>query len=123
MDDTANGWSCGWEGGGETVETVTYTVVSRKSAHGQSTLQVCQRGGWALFRVALHLTTKERPCHVYSDLMPSKQIIGQTITYNEATASVAFKTILIQPELPSFRGLAKFSVTFNFSFVCGESNG
>ena len=45
-------------------------------------LQVCQRGGWALFWVFPHLTTKERPCHVNSDLMPLKQIIGQTITYN-----------------------------------------
>ena len=25
------------------------------------------------------LTTKEHPCHVYSDSMPSKQIIGQTV--------------------------------------------
>ena len=24
-----------------------------------------------------HLTTKERPCHVYSDSIPSKHIIGQ----------------------------------------------
>ena len=28
-----------------------YTVVSRKSAHVQSTLQVCQRGAWAVFHV------------------------------------------------------------------------
>ena len=31
------------------------------SWHGWSTLQVYQRGGWALFRLFLHLTTKERP--------------------------------------------------------------
>ena len=48
---------------------VATTVVSRKSAHGRSTLQVCQRGGWALFWVFLHLAIKECPCHVY---MPSK---------------------------------------------------
>ena len=39
------------------------TVVSWKNAHhGQSTLQTCQRGGWALFRVFPHLTMKEQPC-------------------------------------------------------------
>ena len=52
-----------------------HIVVSRKSVHGRSSLQVCQRGGWALFCVFWHLqTTKERPCHVSSDSMPSKQI-------------------------------------------------
>ena len=30
-----------------------------------------------------HSTTKECSCHVYSDSMPSKQINGQIITYNE----------------------------------------
>ena len=39
-----------------------------------------KEGGGALFWVSPHLTTKERPCHVHSDLMPSKQIIGQSIT-------------------------------------------
>ena len=39
--------------------------------------------------MSLHLTTKECPCHVYSDLMPLKQIIGQTITYCGTTS--AFK--------------------------------
>ena len=63
---------------------ITYTVVSRKRAHEQSTLQVCQRGGWALFRLFLHLTTKERPRHVYSDSKLSKQIMGQKITYKES---------------------------------------
>ena len=37
------------------------TVVLQKSAHGRSTLQVCQRVGWALFQVLLHLTTKDYP--------------------------------------------------------------
>ena len=62
------------------------TVVARKRAHGRSTLQVCQRGGWALFRLFLHLTMKERPRHVYSDLKPSKQIIAHKITYNRITS-------------------------------------
>ena len=57
-----------------------------KEAHERSTLQVRQRGGWALFRVLPHLTTKERPSHVYSDWMPSKQTIGQTITVSGATS-------------------------------------
>ena len=33
------------------------------------------------------VTTKEHPCHVYSDSMALKQIIGQTITYSEAPAA------------------------------------
>ena len=63
-----------------------YTVISWKRAHGWGTLQVCQRGGWALFRLFLHLTTKEHPRHVYSDSKPSKQIIGHIIMYNEITS-------------------------------------
>ena len=62
------------------------TVVSPKRAHGRSTLQVCQRGGWVLFRLSPHLTMKERPRHVYSDLKHSKQIIGHKITYNVITS-------------------------------------
>ena len=49
---------------------------------GGATLQVCQRGGWALFRLFLHLTTKEPPRHVYSNSKPSKQILGHKIMYN-----------------------------------------
>ena len=64
-----------------------YTV-----AHGQSTLQVCQREGWSLFQVFPHLTTKERPCHVYSGWMPSKQRIRRTVTYNGATNSFKVKS-------------------------------
>ena len=36
------------------------------------------------FWVFLHLTMKEHPCHVYSNLMPSKQII---VMYNRTTCS------------------------------------
>ena len=39
-----------------------------------------ERGGGTLSSA---LTMKEHPCCVYSDLMPLKQIIGQTITYSE----------------------------------------
>ena len=62
------------------------TVVSWKSAHGRSTLQVCQWGRWVLFRLFPHFTMKERPRHVYSDLKPSKQIIGHKIMYNVITS-------------------------------------
>ena len=41
-----------------------YTVVSRKRAHGRSTSQVCQRGGWALFRLFPQLTTSTQRCLV-----------------------------------------------------------
>ena len=68
------------------------TTVSRKSAYGWSTLQVCQRGGWALFRMFPHLTTKGHPRHVYSNSKPSKQIIGHKITYNRITSSFEVKS-------------------------------
>ena len=64
------------------------TVVSRKSIHGQSTLQVCHRGGWVLFWLFPHLTMKECPHHVYSDLKPLKQILRHKITYNGITSSI-----------------------------------
>ena len=67
-----------------------YTAVSRKRAHGWGTLQVCQRGGWALFWLFLHLTTKQRPRHVYSDSKPSKQIIAHKITYKESPLWMAW---------------------------------
>ena len=40
-----------------------------------------RRGVGTLSSVSyLLITMKERPCHVYSDSMPSKQIIGLTVT-------------------------------------------
>ena len=45
-----------------------------------------KEGGGAGHSFAFIITTKERPCHVYSDSMPSKQIIGQTIMYNGNTS-------------------------------------
>ena len=38
---------------------------------------------WEAF---VYSTSKEPPCHVYSDSMSSKQITAQTVTYNEATS-------------------------------------
>ena len=51
----------------------------RKSAHGRSTLQVCQTewGGHSFECSALNL--ERAPS--YSELMPSKQIIVQTVIY------------------------------------------
>ena len=40
-----------------------------------------------LFRVFPHLTTKECPCHVYSNSMPLKQTIGQTVMCDGTTSS------------------------------------
>ena len=71
----------------ERIKNLFITVVSRKRAHGWSTLQVCQRGGWALFRLFPHLTMKECPRHVYSDSKPTKKIIAHKITYNGITSS------------------------------------
>ena len=55
---------------------------------GRAPLQVCQTGDWALFQVFTHLITKEHPSHIYSDSMPSMQIIGQTIMYDGTTSHV-----------------------------------
>ena len=46
---------------------LAYTVV----------LQHYQSEGWVLFQVLLHLTTKEHPSYVFSDSIPSKQIVVQ----------------------------------------------
>ena len=40
-----------------------------------------------------HLTTHERPCHVYSNWMPSKQKIEQTITCNGTTSSFEVESL------------------------------
>ena len=50
-------------------------LVLQKSAHEQNTSRLPKRG-WVLFEVFPHLTTKEHPCYVYSDLMPQKHIVG-----------------------------------------------
>ena len=42
------------------------TVASQKSAHERSTLQVCQRGGLALFQVFPDSTIKDCPCHMFT---------------------------------------------------------
>ena len=52
---------------GSSLPWISCTIVLQKSAHGRSTLQVCQRVGWALFRMVLHLTMKEHLSHVYSN--------------------------------------------------------
>ena len=45
---------------------------------------------WASFRV-FPFNHKTMPCHVYSDLMPSKQITRQTITYNRTNSDLKVK--------------------------------
>ena len=72
------------------VNMFVYTVVLWKSAHGQSTLHAHQKRSGHPFMFS-NLTTKERPCHVYSDSMPSKQITRQTITHNRTTSSFKVK--------------------------------
>ena len=62
------------------LEAQWITIVLRKRAHGRSTLQLCQRGEWALFRLFPHLTA------VYSYSKPMKQIIKHKITYNGITS-------------------------------------
>ena len=59
----------------------TYTVVSQRAAMGGAPYKSAKEGGRPYW------VPKKWPCHVYSDLMPSKQIIGQTVMYNGATCS------------------------------------
>ena len=66
---------------------ISIIIVLQKSTHGWTTLQVCRSGGWALFWVFLHLTMKERPCDVYSDLRSLKQIVGKLSTMKSSAAS------------------------------------
>ena len=77
---------------GSSLPWILCTIVSLKSTHGRSTLQVCQREEWVLFRMVLHLTMKEHLSHVYSDSIHLKQIIGQTIMYNGTTSGFEVKS-------------------------------
>ena len=67
----------------------------------EHTLSLCHTNRWRKFSIVLPilgcsilscadikgtLTTKEHSCHVYSDSMPSKQIIGRIITYSRTTS-------------------------------------
>ena len=72
------------------VNMFVYTVVSWKSPYGQSTLQAHLRRTGHPF-VFSHSTTKQCPCHVYSDSMPSKQTTRQTITHNRTNISFKVK--------------------------------
>ena len=82
---------------GSSLPWISCTVVSRKNAHGRSTLQVCQRGGWVLFRVVPHLTMKEHPCHACSDSMPLKQIIGHATASGFEVESWRHTTLWMVP--------------------------
>ena len=53
---------------------------------GGAPYKSAKEGGGRSFECFCKLATKEGPCHVYSDSMPSKQIIGQTITYKRTTS-------------------------------------
>ena len=64
-----------------------WTIVSRKIAHRAPYMSVKEGGGRSFEYFDPYLTTKECPCHVYSDSMPLRQIIGQTITDNRTTSS------------------------------------
>ena len=103
----------------------TFTVLSRKRDHGQSTVQVCQRGGWALFRLFSHLTTKERPRHVYSDSKHSKQIIGHKITYNGITSGFEVEswrhTTLWTARRDGEHGVARSAHHISYILLCKDA--
>ena len=69
------------------------TIVSRRSTHGGGApYKSVKEGDGHSFECFRILSSKECPCHVESDLMPSKQIIGQTITYNGTTNGFEVKS-------------------------------
>ena len=51
-----------------------------------------KRGGVDALLTVSHLTMKECPRHVYSDLKPLKQIIGHKIMYNGITSGFEVKS-------------------------------
>ena len=55
---------------------------------GGAPYKSAKEGGGALFRLFPHLTTKERPRHLYSDSKPSKQIIGHKKRTTESPAAL-----------------------------------
>ena len=59
--------------------------LTKESPWAEHLTSLPKRGVGAFLKVQ-PLITKEHPCHVYSDLMHSKQIIGQTVTYNGTTS-------------------------------------
>ena len=67
-------------GGGRSFTRLWYKYCSLTiERHGWSTLQACQRQGWALFQVFLHLTMKERPyMYVYTNSLPTYLLISWT---------------------------------------------
>ena len=64
-----------------------YCSLTKKGPWVEHLTSLPKRGVGALSNVS-HLTTKECPCHVYSNSKPlNKQIIGHKITYNRITSS------------------------------------
>ena len=50
--------------------------------------RVRRRGGRVLFQVFPYLTvTRGHPYHIYSDSMPTKQLIGQMVIHNKKNIS------------------------------------
>ena len=68
------------------VYTEYYRSLVKECSWVEHLTSLAKRGVGALSSV-LHLTTKDSPCHVYSNLMPLKQIIEQTIMYNGAIST------------------------------------
>ena len=62
----------------------------RSLAKEEEHLTSPSKRGVGVLSSVLHLTTKD-PCHVYSDSMPPKQVIRQTIMYNRATSGFKVK--------------------------------
>ena len=68
-----------------------YRSLTKKGPWAEHLTSLPKRGVGDLSTVP-HLTTKERPHHVYSDSKPSKQIIAHKITYNGITSGFEVKS-------------------------------
>ena len=60
---------------------------------GGAPYKSAKEGCGLLFQMFPHLTTKEHPCHVYSNAMLSKQIIGQAINVQRTSLPAASRSI------------------------------
>ena len=74
---------------------IIYHSLAKKHPRAEH-LTSLSKSGWTLFWVFPHFTTKQHPCRVSHNSMPSKQIIGQTIgqtiTFSRATSGFKVKS-------------------------------
>ena len=68
-----------------------YCSLTKERPQAEHLTKVPKQNVGALLSVS-HVTTKVRPCHVDCDLVPSKQIIRQTIPYSGTASGIKVKS-------------------------------